>query len=286
MQENIQYYKESGDYNPLSAAGTLILLLLLALILGYAYSTVTLFNPLIYLNLIACIGVGFVINLVAGFVFDLLKIRSRKLRIFFVISCSLFAWYGQWCATLDYLIVGSVDSLPEYISSLSWILHPELIAENIKVAYDYGYFEMFGTPIKGPVLVLVWLLELGIFVGYPALAVLGHSAKPYSDKAEKWYTVHVLEKQFRLVTGAPAFAEELAENPLEKIAGLSTGRGNAHSQIHIYFIPEENDQYLTVINMKYDGEKNKPKKETVISNLAISKNHAEQILANYSNRVT
>jgi len=278
MQPNVSYYEESGQYNPLHAAGTLLLLLAISLILGYAYSAIVLFNPLIYLNFLACIGVGLALDFIAGHVFDFLKIRSRKLKIIFVIAASLFAWYCQWCATLDYFVFGEIDSVTEYLASLDWILYPEIIFENLGVAYDYGYYEMFGTAIKGPILVVVWVLELVIFIGYPALKVIRHVARPYSEKNEQWYPIKTLEKQYRVVTSAPSFAQQLSSDPANYLSGLSAGRGNAFSTVQLYYLEEESDQYISVFNTTLEGKDNKPKQEFIINNLTVSKSQAREIL--------
>ena len=279
---SINHYRESGSFNPASAGIAFLILLTAALIMGYAYAAISLFNPIIYLNLLLLLGTGIAIYWITTVTFDLLKIHNRNLRIMFVMASSSLTWYFQWCATMDYLVVESIVSPVAYLMSLDWILYVESFMENLGIAYDYGYYELFGIVIKGPLLVAIWLLELTIFIVYPLITIISHKPRPYSSRLDRWYPQFILEKQFRVVTGSNLFEKELAQNPIKKIANLSAGRGNSYSTIHVFYEPEESSQYISIVNRTYNRDKDKTNTDQIITNLEISSSDAKEILSTYS----
>ncbi|AZQ43330.1 hypothetical protein [Nonlabens ponticola] len=281
MNSTPQFYQESNSTENTNLIIAIALNTIIAFVLGYLYSMVTTVNPFIYLNFLAALGSGMIIHRLTMEVFKILKIRSKILRVAFVAATGFIVWVLQWLGTMQYLFNDSFLTPADYLISFEWLVDTESFFANIELLFTDGYYELFGIKVDGPVLLIIWLLELIILIGYPVLIMMKQVVKPYSDKFNHWYPTLRLEKQFRVVTGAQNFVHELYSNPVEKIKDLSAGRGNSYSIVEIHYEAREDFQYLSMLNITYDKEKNSQECEVVINNLKISNEAAKQLLDTY-----
>lgn len=281
MNRPVNFYKESGSFNIATAVIAFAILLILSLVLGYAYAVIVQVIPIIYLSVLAAVGAGIAISFVLNALMTYFKLRNKTIRFTFAVAIGLLTWYFQWTATLLYLFENSAPSIGDYLSSLAWMITDADIVSLFNYLYEEGYYEVGKVVVKGPVLGIIWIIEFAIFLGAPLLQAFRFEPKPYSDQYEKWYDRYVIEHSFRTMTASQLAIQELSDNPIEKIKSLGDGRVGASSVFSIYYLSEASKQYLHVANLTYEGKNNDEKFTTVINCLEISKDQAQQIMHEY-----
>lgn len=280
------FYHESGKIDLIKQSLTYILCIGLALVLGYVYSVVTVFLPIIYLNALISIGFGLSLGFICRALFRLNHNRSKRSRIILAIIFGLLANYFQWTTYILWAYEGAIPGINEYLENILWIMVPDNFIYAITEINRIGPWEIAGTQIKGFGLTTIWIIEFLIIMAGPIVAVLKTTIYPYSELQQKWYPKFTLFNDFQSVSGSSLLLKDLEENPLETIIGLGLGTGLRHTKIHVFYLKEENKQYLTFekiyVESKQDG-KTKTNSSIIVNNFKISNSVAEDILAQFEN---
>ncbi len=279
------YYQESGRLNPGKYVVTTILGVALAIILGYVYSLLIYFIPLVYFNVIICFGFGVVMG---GLVMVFSRFgdsRNQKGRIVQSLIFSLVAYYFHWVAYLIILINGEVASPDIYFNNLFLSFDPAFMLELIMEINAEGVWSMFGINFTGGALLTVWVIEALLILGIPIVMVLRFEPLPFSELNGKWYPKFTLKQHFYSATGSDQWVRLLADNPVKTIDDLGLGKANRYGLIHLYVAEKEKTQYISIESVYIDtGEKGKKETETVVLNLGIDTDAAKEILQKYEHK--
>jgi hypothetical protein len=94
-----------------------------------------------------------------------------------------------------------------------------------------------------------------------------------------------LLKDFESVSTSNKLLSSFETDVLKTIQELRQGNGLRHSKIHVYYLPDEEKQYLSIEKVFIEGQ-GKGKKNTVnvIDNYKIDKAVAKSILESYENK--
>src|SRR5262245_17475610 len=100
-----QYYKHSGKIPIHSVLLGLSAGLVASAILAIAYAYADLYIPIVYLNILLCLGFGAGVSIVTAMAMHRGKLRNTPVAIALVMSLTLFAYYLCWvvwiCAVVD-----------------------------------------------------------------------------------------------------------------------------------------------------------------------------------------
>lgn len=274
-------YQESGKTNPIRQTFSYLISIIVAVILGYAYSVVIIFLPLIYLNILVGIGLGLALGFISQVLFRLNHNRSKRSRIIQAVVIGLLVNYFQWTAYILWAFEGAIPGVDLYLSNLHWILVPESFFGAITEINRLGAWEVFGIQFKGFGLTIIWILEFLIIMAGPIVAVVKSPAIPYSELQQKWYPKFTLTLDFESFSAVNQLIIDLRSNPLNTIEALGKGSGNRFVKIHVFYLKGENKHYLTFekfhIEVKRDG-KTKTNNSIILNNFAINGADAKEIL--------
>ena len=151
-------YKLSGKSGNVFIVG-LILGPIFLTVIGVIYSYVTMYSPSIYLNILVFCGLLYGIYMTQKMVVKWSKCRSILSARIYGFIVGVFSVYVCWVSFLFvfwqyYDIWGSLS-----IGLFDLFLNPSLVFDTIYNLSKTGFYSLFGIPIKGFVLWLIWGIE-------------------------------------------------------------------------------------------------------------------------------
>lgn len=274
------YYKESEQINLIKEVFSYVICIVLASILGYLYAILTIFNPVLYLSFLTTVGFGFILGLICRGLVRLSHNRSKKHQIIQAIIIGILGNYAQWTAYILYVFNETVPPFGLYIDNLHWFVFSENFFAAIVKINTVGIWSIFGITFKGFVLTIVWVIEFLIIAVLPVIAVIKAPTRPYSELLKKWYPKYTLIKDFESISTGNQFRGHLKSAPLEAIDSLQKGNGLRYSKIHLFYLKDEEAQYLTLEKI-FIGGKGKKDSSIIINNFLINQSDVEQIFKKY-----
>lgn len=283
MNNQTYLYQESGKINLSRQIFTYIILISFLLYISYVYCVITIVLPIIYLNVLITLGFGILIGTISRVSIRFSHNRSKKSRFLLAIILPLLATILQWAVYLTYLILNEIPSFYEFLGKLHLILLPHNFFSIIAEVYEHGTWGFFGATINGLPLLLIWLVEMGITIAIPLLFMKDLKPSAYSETQQKWYTKHTLFNDFESIPASQTLTTNLISSPIQTIDELGIGTGHRHTKIHLFYLKEENIQYLTFEKISIVGKGNK-NRVILINNFEISNTTAEKILEKYKSK--
>lgn len=284
MDASSLYYQASGRINPIRQGLTYAICIVIAFILGYLYSVFVIIIPFVYFNIAIAYFIGYALGMISRVLLRFGHSRSRRAQVIQGVVIGILVNYVQWTVYILYFIYNKVPSFEMYFANLNWILIPEnFISALIEINQNSSWI-MLGASFKGPSLTIIWIIEFLIIMYGPIFSSLKSNTYPYSELFQKWYPKYTLYKDFETVTSDPVFINKLSTDPLDAIDSLQKGMAFRFVKVHIYYIPEEEIQYLTfeIIYLPNQGRGEKVG-TCVINNFKINTQDANRILEKYPN---
>lgn len=286
MEQVELFYQESGKINPLRFVMAFISCIIITFILGYVYSIITVIMPIIYFNILFTLGFSFLLIWLAKLFIRIAHIRNKKVRIIFTFAIGFLACYFQWTTYITFAIIGEVPNAGIYLSHFYLFLNPvtffTLIAEMIRV----GMWSIFGEVFNGAGLAVVWIIEAVLIMGIPVFAITNSMPVPYSELLGKWYKKFILKYDFEYFFSTKDIISDLKNNPLQTLQNLGKGSGNQHVKIYLFYLKDEERDYLSFESVSYSGsKKNKRNSTFLINNFTITKSDADLIMLNFKHKI-
>ncbi len=281
MESEIKYYQESKN---ISLKGLVIsygAYLLLALVFAYFYAVFSTFMPDVYIGFFITVGLGLLLGISIRFIVRIGSNRNKKSQLIQAFIFGLLTNYFQWVFYLLYVFNNAVPKPYEYLANLHWILMPNSFFSAIAEINHYGAWSIFGIQMNGLQLTIIWIIEALIIIVLPMVAIFKTKVYPYSEYLGKWYQKFTIDIDYRSISSIALFSKELYDDAYAAIEGLDFGDGYRHSKIHIFYLKDEDTQYITCENIFIEGRgRGKVHPTIVINNLAIEKQMADTILKN------
>ncbi|MEM6722947.1 MAG: hypothetical protein AAF598_02855 [Bacteroidota bacterium] len=279
------HYQESGRINIGRLGLGLLILILACLVLGYVYSMLIHFIPLIYFTFFVTVGFGISLAFCFKFTMHLIKNRNEATRYILVLATLFFATYFQWVGFVASVILEGYPNPIEYLNSTMLFLNPVGLFALIGEINTYGTWGIgsAGTPINGAILAIIWLAEI-IIIGFPlVMAALNYEVNPYSEKLNKWYDKLTINDDFEAVTTTKTVESNLNEGVLEALLALKPGNAFRHSKVHLHFLEGEDDQYLSIDRVYIEtGKNDKVNTTPIVKNYRITPETAQAIKDHFS----
>jgi hypothetical protein len=256
----LNYYKPSGAFSPLSFGYVLAISLLVAPILGLAYSYAIWYIPFIYIRFFLTLGFGFAIGfLTNNVVVKYGKVRNSVLAIIFSIFISLVAIYFSWAVWLDLIInagesygnekLGITVSNIEFLQVFSLAGQPSVLFSLMQEVNQVGSITIKTITISGIFLSIIWLIEALMVIGLAIFMSTTQSKKPFCERTGQWFTETILpateliedkdKMRADLEKAVPSVFDNLVKN--QEIATQS------HSIFSLYS-SENGENYLSIEN--------------------------------------
>lgn len=249
-------------------------------LVSYIYGVVIAVSPLVYFNFFITLGFGMALGYGVRIISKLTSITSKSMSVKISFTSGILGVYFSWGVYILYFV--SQDTMFDaYFRDPFLVFNPYEVFQIILEMNVYGLWEIFGIPFKGWVLTIVWLMEAGIIITVSTLAVKNQPQSPFSLKKDKWYKKYILSKDFESIAMQEKFREDLAGNCIEVIDTLGNGLAYHFSMVSIFFLEEENKQYLSVENVRIDKNGKGKNATEVIHLLAISTDEAKKLMDKY-----
>lgn len=277
-------YEHSGKF---SLPGVLIafgLGVLTAIVMAFIYNFLIVLIPIIYLNFFITVGFGVAIGYSVKYFSRFGKIRNKTYIISLAAAVGFVAFYFQWIA---YFVFLSYDDLSfeAYSDHLSIIFNPLYLASLIIELNVVGSWSIFGLMFNGMPLWLIWISEAAIIIGMPVLIMKKHPVKPYSELLQKWYNQYKLNYQFERISMVNQFKEDLGKDVENTVNNLSYGESNRYSEVMIYFLEDEEQQYLSVNTIYIEDQgKGKKKSTPVVHLIKVNTNMANSLMSKHGKK--
>lgn len=274
------FYTESDKINKPMLALSFVLILVLSFFLGFLYLAATLFMP-VYINPLLTIGLGVVLGMFNSAIFRVTRNRSRHSRVAIAIASGIFALFFQWNATLCFAFTGQLPSFGMYVETLNWINLPVEYFQSVAIINEAGWY-VGKIPFNGWILTLTWIVEALIILITPLIFALKHQAYPFSEKSGRWYPKYTLLRDFESVPVSRRLLNSLKSDVSAAISSLEKGTAFRHTKIHLYYLKEEDWQYLTFEKVSEGASGvGGAKKQVIISNFKIDTPTAEKLMTDY-----
>jgi len=196
MNDSNLFYQESGQINILGLTLSFLICIPIALILGYAYSVVIMFIPLIYFNFLITVGLGLALGLIVRLIVRLTKNRNKKSKLILAFTLGLLTYYFQWTVFMLHAYDGEIPGFTYYLANLHWLINPMNLIDFIVKVNGVGFWSIIGAPVTGLALSLVWIIEAFFIISGPIVAIFKTKVYPYSELQNKWYPKYTLLKDF------------------------------------------------------------------------------------------
>jgi hypothetical protein len=282
-QMNRTNYTPSNHINPAGHLLAVILSVTIGILCGYGYGVFTNFSPSIYLNFFACLICSGILGYTTILIIRVAHIRNRKSFIALSLLSATVGFISQWLVFLHILTNESFPSLPDMLMDIRILFIPGLYTGLLPELFRLGSWSVVGIPVRDWGLMVVWLIEMGIFYAVPLLMLIRYTPLPYAETQKNWYPKFILHQDFASVSSSIGIAQALNNNLIETIDLLGKGSGNRYSKIEVFYSPLDSQQYLTIKRCHID-HKGKKQTEHIITALAITNTEASTLLRTYPNK--
>jgi len=259
---------------------TLICILILAFFVSFFYGMLIALSPLVYINFFITTLFGLTLGYGVRIISKIFKILEKKILIGLSITSGIFGVYFSWVAFMLYFVAeGAI--LHAYFIEFLLVFEPLVVIDILKEMNAQGLWEIFRINFKGWILSIIWIIEAGIIIGMPLKVALEQKQAPFSMSSNKWYKKYILQKDFTSIFRKKLFLEAIHENCITTINELDNGKATRFARISVYYLKEENEQYLSVENVTRAKNGKKENAQDVIHLLLISTSEARALIENY-----
>lgn len=277
-------YQHSGQSPALGFIVALGAGIILAVFLGFVYNFLIVVIPLVYVNLLITVGFGAVLGYGIKYLSRFSKIRNDRQNIMLAAIVGFIGFYFQWIAYLVFLNSGE-HSFDVYHANLNLFYNPLLILDLILQLNKIGSWGMFGVIFTDFPLWVIWGLEASMIIGIPVFITYKHPIIPYSESLNQWYKKYTLNNQFESIAGQNQFRERLLQDAEQTIQRLSYGAANRFAEVSIYYLENEQSQYLSVDNIFIeDNGKGKKNRTSVVHLIEVDSGTAKALMEKYGTK--
>ncbi len=180
------YYQPSGKM-PLT--GVLLLLVggcAAAVPLSVIYVLAIRYIPFVYLNLLAVAGFGIGFGLLVAKLAAVGRLRSPALAGALGLVAGCLATWLEWVFFAAF-IVHNGDEVPLVPAYFGFLINPRALGAFARLAAEHGTWSMKdGDPVKGIVLIAIWIAEALVIVVPAVIFARGQAARPFSELLQRW----------------------------------------------------------------------------------------------------
>lgn len=283
MSQKSLFYEEPKSINPQGLIIASLIGVALAILLAFVYIILQVSIPLIYFAVLVTFGTGILLSFCTRFIAKITHNRNKKSQFIIALIIGILLNYFQWVAYLLYVSKGQIPAIGEYLLNLGLIFSVNDFWGAIMELNSIGLWSVFGIEFKGGLLSIIWVLEFLLILLVPIIYIRKSKIFPYSEKYGKWYPKFTLEEKFKIIHGAPKIIESLKQDVYKTIDELGLGKGDRFTKIYLYYLEDEQNQYIDFERVIIDRE-GKEDKDFIIENFRIEKETTKKILQTFSNK--
>jgi len=189
------YYRHSGQFSATGLTVAIVGGLISAVVLGFVYAYVDLYNPLMIVSFLATCGFAAGVGFVTGALMRWGHVRNNAMTKSVSFAVAVVALYAAW---IFWIFAVAQKSEPGLVPFNPWELaiRPQVVWDIVREINDVGVWTIGGhvgssssgrEPVKGIFLWLVWAAEAVAVLWIAVLvAVQMASSVPYCETCRKW----------------------------------------------------------------------------------------------------
>lgn len=279
--KDLIYYQDSGSKTANSVLICLLILFFANIIPATGYALFLGYFPVIYINFVVLISLLFITAFLAKVSVKLCKIRDFKTKLILAGISGLFAYYFTFLST-DYFIYRNQKDIFTFLTFETLSFPISTIINDAIYIKSHGGWNINGLPINGTLLVIIWVLEFLLFISAPIYYIFILEKSPFSEATNTWYTKYVINHDFEYIGAQKIFTTDLTENRLQAIYNLKHGTGKRFSHINIFYLPNDDIAYMSIINKVRRKEDTSYTQDfPVLQLVQISAKEAEELINKY-----
>ncbi|NOS93228.1 MAG: hypothetical protein HOP30_15010 [Cyclobacteriaceae bacterium] len=278
-----RFYQHSEKSTPINLGIAIVISFIIAILFAYVYNILILIIPIVYVNVFITGIFAAALGYTSKFISRLAKIRNSRHNLVLAALTGFSGFYFQWIAYAAFLNTNSLW-FDAYISHFNFIYNPIGFLTAIIEFSKVGSWSMFDVTFRDFPLWIIWTIEAGMIIGFPIFIMIKHPIVPFSEQLDHWYPRYRLTYEFEKITMRIKFNEDLLSNPEATISALTYGAPGRYSEVIIYYLKDEQIQYLSVDNVLLEDRGSKKDIDHVVQLLKIDTTTAELLMKKYGNK--
>jgi hypothetical protein len=255
--------------------------LLYAFVFGYFYSALLKHLPFVYISFLITYFSGYLMLLILPYTSRFTKSKNAKSYLIHTVVFSFLVVYFQLAAYASHVINDGLATFGQYFDDLFILLQPQKLIQVLNIITENSALRIGGIDINGFTLWMFWIAEAAILMGVPIMGILKMPHLPYSEKLGIYYKHLLLNESYKVLLNIPKLLTMLKADAPQTIFSFDGGTATHYMLVHIYYLPEENVQYLSFEEVSIDHENNTTS-EMILTHFEISTEAANTILNHYS----
>jgi len=267
------YYKASGRFSPLALILVPLSGLLAALLLGSTYAYIAVYNPLIYITILATIGYGVGQGFALAIGARIGKLRSPMVMIILALLVSAASLYITWVVWMHAFLARADLEI--------WPFEPVQLWELMTLVAEKGAWSIKSLTPTGALLYTFWGIEALVIVGGTLMMALGQPGEPFCERCELWMEENEGATVVPGVSDRGSLRMELEAGRFEAL--LSGDQNNPYLSIKVHSCPGckrvgtlEVQELLKSVNKKGEEE---VKTKDLIQHLKLEERGLEMVQA-------
>ncbi len=256
-----RYYRLSGRFGPVGIITMTVIAGAAALVLGFVYGLISLYNPFVYVNFLLTCGLGFAVGFCVSRGGRKGKVRSAGLTGLWGVLIGMVAVYANW---VGWLLARSWWDLQ--------VLRPSHLLHVVGEVAERGAWSIGGWTPTGAVLYLLWLAEAGIIVvvsGYVAHRTTADA--PFCETCEQWARSATLSP-YEMSGRADDIVQRLEQGEYEALAGFAKAPAGTNPHVEFDLVSCPSCEGFRLLTIRLVTEVVKSKKQTERTQREIVKN--------------
>ncbi|MEQ6124225.1 hypothetical protein AAON49_08505 [Pseudotenacibaculum sp. MALMAid0570] len=274
-------YEESGTAPVLNLLLAFISSLLIISFFSFIYNILLTLSPIVYLNVLLVVGLGYCIAYTVRYLCLAFKIRNQRICFLATGIISLIIIYIQWVLFIYIYLANEINPLQDISIILELFISPDIIFNDIIQINSIGTWEIRSTIINGPILWCVWITEAVILILVPLRIYNLFEVIPFSEIDNKWYKKVKIDQEFEYITLRNHFLESLYSNPSKALMNLSKPDPYRYSNVYIYYDKNRISFLIEIENVSIDKNSKKDYIE-VLAPSHIESHHIKEIKENFN----
>jgi hypothetical protein len=286
------FYQPSGKFSPLVIILSIIFLLIGVPILSTIYSILIWYIPFIYLNFFATVGLGIILAWLLNRLLKIGKVRNTKFASILALIVGVFAVYFVWTSYItllnnigDNTSISGVSVTKTFFNIWDFIgisLTPSAIPETMSYLYDNGSWGIKSITVKGFILVIIWILEVGIVILLTWIGGTDQADEPFSEQSNSWFDKEKLTYRIKMPEDFEKFKADLANGKASLLQSLEYDSQSStnYGQITTFSHPNEIEAFMNFENVRItldkDGKED-TSTDVLIKNVKISMSDLNQM---------
>ncbi len=277
------YYKSPEQPNKTKPLIAITLSVIFTFLISFLYGIIIAFSPLVYINFFITVGFGIVIGYVIRIFMKIFTVIDKSIALYTSVICGILGLYFSWVVYILYFLP-DVPLMKAYFSDFYLVFKPLSVFKIIREINRTGLWSVFEITFKDWALTFVWLIEAIIIVSIPYLLVKKQPQAPFSEKLNQWYKKYILFEDFESITMKEEFCNILTLNCIETIESLKKGLAYHHSKVSIFYLENEDAQYISIENIHTNRDGKNETSTSIIHLLTINTPNAKYLIDKYNGK--